>query len=276
MIVDAHIHLFRNGYTGFAGRSPLAGQSDTQAYEQLAAQHGIDAALVVCYEEAIDPGNNDFVRELAAGRPWISSVAYLPNEAKPGAARVNALLQDGHIGIALYLPDAAAVERVETWPRELWRHLDNARAIVSLNAPPEAIARLESLVERMAGCTFLFSHMGLPGRVDSLLSPGEAAARLDPLLRLAPLANVAVKLSGLYAIDPHPPHVRAQPFVDLLLERFSASRLHWGSDFSPVLEFSSFEQARLDDSLSGCDENDRRLIMGDGLAARIRAARPRS
>ncbi|MBL8597953.1 MAG: amidohydrolase family protein [Devosia sp.] len=274
MIADAHIHLFRNGYTGFAGASPLAGQTDVDAYERLMASSGVDRALVVCYEEEIDPGNNGFVRELAASRPWISSVAHLSNSASPSASRAAELLAAGHSGISLHLPDAAAVERVEAWPAAFWDRLDHARAIVSLNARPGAIARLQPLVERTPNCAFLFAHLGLPGRVDGILSPHQATERLAPLLKLAHLANVAVKLSGLYAVDPAPPHRTAAPVVDVLLERFPASRLHWGSDFSPVLDFAGLDQTLAVPGLAGLSAANRRLILGDALAARLAAVRP--
>ena len=56
------------------------------------------------------------------------------------------------------------------------------------------------------------------------------------MLTLAEFPNVAVKISGLYAIDPTPPHITAQPFIDLVFERFGSPNLHWGSDFSAALD----------------------------------------
>ena len=45
MIVDAHLHLFRNGY----GRFRAAGSAlEVDAYEQSMDRHGIAAGLVVC------------------------------------------------------------------------------------------------------------------------------------------------------------------------------------------------------------------------------------
>ena len=271
MIVDAHIHLFRRGYTGFAGPSPLGGQSDVAFYEQLIKRHGIDRALVVCHEEEIDPGNNAYVRELAATRPWIASVAYLSHRHVPGIEALDDLLAAGHIGVSLHLPDDEAARGVAAWPREVWERLERARALVSINAPPAAIAGLRALIERTPGCAFVFAHLGLPGRAGAILPQRAAEDRLAPLLELASFAHVSVKLSGLYAIDPAPPYVAAQPFVAAVLGRFSADRLHWGSDFSPVLEFAGFEQALGQAALADCSAAERRLIMGDGLAARLRA-----
>lgn len=273
MIVDSHLHLFRHGYGRFApGRIPLGDRTDLEAYEELRAIHDIEAGLVVCYEDdGIDPSNNAYVRDLAASRPWINSVSYLRPAPMPDRRGIEDMLRSGHCGIALYLPDAASAKTLSDWPADCWTRLSEARAIVSLNARPEATLHLRPLIERTAGCSFVFSHLGLPGPYPVAPDASRAAERLAPLLSLAALPNVAVKLSGLYAIDPHPPHRAAQPFVDLLLQRFGPENLHWGSDFSPVLEFEPFRRAFDLDCLSALTPWERRLIMGEGLSARLKA-----
>ncbi|MGP2490081.1 amidohydrolase family protein [Mesorhizobium sp. PUT5] len=273
MIVDAHLHLFRNGYGRFRGASPLGGATDLEAYAKLMHAHGISAGLVVCYEgEDIDPANNAYVREIAAANGWISSVAYLAPGPAPSAERIDALLGAGHCGVALYLPDAAAAGMLRDWPPEVWRHLDRACAVVSFNARMPAIAQLGPLVERAPDCAFLFSHLGLLGKWDSTPTRAEAAARLAPLLRLAGCANVGVKLSGLYAVDPVPPHEGARLYVELLTEHFAPADLHWGSDFSPVLDFASFQAAMAVPGLEPLSAADRDLVFGAGLARKIGAA----
>lgn len=274
MIVDAHLHLFRHGYGQFgSGKSPLGELSDLEAYERLRERHGIAAGLVVCYEDhGIDPANNAYVRDLAVERPWIHSVAYLRPSPAPARRHLESLIAAGHCGIALYLPDEAAAAAVLEWPAELWQALSDVDAIVSLNARPEATKCLRPLIERSGNCAFLFSHLGLPGRCQTAPDRAAAGECLGPLVDLATLANVGVKLSGLYAIDPHPPHPAALPFIDLLLERFDASNLHWGSDFSPALEFVSFEETIEVPRLASLPERDRALILGDGLAIKLQRA----
>lgn len=272
MIVDSHLHLFRDGYGQFAGPSPLGGASDVDAYERLMRDHRIDAGLVICYEDGgIDPANNAYVRELARTRGWIHSLAFLPVHGPPTHGDIEALLASGHAGIALYLPDEAAATALGAWSPEIWRHLSQARAIVSLNARPEATRHMRPLVEQADGCQFLFSHLGLPGRHETMPTPGEAATRLKPLLDLAGCPNVGVKLSGLYAIDPTPPHATARPFIDALLERFGPANLHWGSDFSPGLEFAPFDPQNEARYLDGLDAGERELVMGQGLMRKLRA-----
>ncbi len=275
MIVDAHMHLFRSGYGRFTQRGfPFPGMSDVEAYERLRGEHDISAGLVVCYEaEGIDPSINGYVRDLAATRPWIHSVAYMDAASTPGADRVAALLSAGHCGIALYLPDQSAAQALYAWPSETWRLLSDARAIISINARPEATGHLGRLVECASGCQFLFSHLGLPGRCEGTPIRGEAAERLSTLLSLAEFPNVAVKLSGLYAIDPTPPHAASQLFIEIVFERFGSPNLHWGSDFSPALDYVAFEQTIELPFLSALEHTQRALILGKNLAAKLKNVR---
>lgn len=271
MIVDSHLHLFRNGYGRFATQpSPLGDLSDIEAYERLREAHGIVAGLVVCYEaEGIDPANNAYVRGLAATRPWIHSVAYLSPSSAPSVEHVADLLAAGHSGIALYLPDEPSAKALYDWSPESWRRLSEANAIVSFNARPEATRHLGQLVRRAENCQFLFSHLGLPGRHETEPSREQAAERLSPLLGLSAFPNVAVKISGLYAVDPAPPHKAAPPFIDLLLGHFGPSNLHWGSDFSPALDYLTFGQTIELPFLSALTASERALIMGDALSKKL-------
>ncbi len=271
MIVDSHLHLFRNGYGRFATQpSPLGDRSDIEAYESLRETHGIGVGLVICYEaEGIDPSNNAYVRDLAASHPWIHSVAYLSPSSPPDAEGLANLLTAGHSGIALYLPDEASAEALQSWSAESWRALSDTNAIVSLNARPEATRHLGHIIRQAENCQFLFSHLGLPGRHDTEPSRGQTIERLSPLIDLAACPNVGVKVSGLYAIDPVPPHATAPPFIELLLEYFGVARLHWGSDFSPALDYMGFAETIELACLSALGDSERALILGEGLAAKL-------
>jgi predicted TIM-barrel fold metal-dependent hydrolase len=240
-----------------------------EVYERLRAVHGIAAALVVGYEgEGIDLGNNAYVRELAATRPWMATVGYVDVATSPGEGEASALLAAGHAGIALYAPDAATAEAVAALPAGFWQGLERGAAIISLNAPPEAIAGFRGVVERAPRCRFVFSHLGLPGAYRNAPAREDAEARIAPLLALAALPNVFVKISGLYAIsDPmHAwPHEAAAPFIDLAVERFGPGRCLWASDFAPALDFVSFAQTVDNPLLDGLSAAEREAVMGGNL-----------
>jgi len=266
-IADAHIHFFRRGFPGPYGASLL--RPDIEAYELLRAVHDIAAALIVGYEGlGIDPGNNAYIRELAATRPWMATVGHIDDIAAAGEATVETLIAAGHAGIALYAPDAVTARLVAARPAGFWKVLDRANAIISLNARPEAIAELGPVVAAAPNCRFVFSHVGLPGPHPSVPSRAAAEARIAPLLALAPMPNVFVKVSGLYAISvpEHAyPHEAARPFIDAVLDRFGARRCLWASDFPPALDLVSFAQTVDNPLLGELAPAERDAVMGGNL-----------
>jgi L-fuconolactonase len=263
---DAHVHLFDDGFAGVYGRLL---RDEPSLYEQLRLQFGIDRALVVGYEgEMPYLGNNAYVLALARGRPWIAPVAYLQPERPPSVESLRQLEDDGAVGYSLYLSEPSHARAVAAWSGALKRELQGQRAIISLNATPAATGSIAPFIDALDECTFLFSHLGLPGRFRRPPTRQEATARLQPLLALADRPNVAVKLSGLYAISEPPhdfPHLAARRFVDAVLGAYGPARLYWGSDFAPALDFVSFGQLvdeRLLDDLSVAEAAS---VMGENL-----------
>ncbi len=268
-LADAHIHLFSRGMRAENGGYVLGGASEVAVYESYRRVHNISAALVVGYEaDGIDPENNRFIRKLANERPWIATLAFVPVIPSLERGTATALLAEGHSGISVYLPEAEAGAAVAAWPDETWRALGDRKAVVSFNARPEGAAALAPLVERQTGCTFLFSHLGLPGHCPLRPDLPAARARIAPLLRFAELPWVMVKVSGLYAIGGKAaawPYEAASPFVDLVLSRFGASRCLWASDFSPALEHVSFAQTVENPWLDQLTQDEHDQVMGGNL-----------
>jgi predicted TIM-barrel fold metal-dependent hydrolase len=204
----------------------------------------------------------------------MSTLAYVDAEAATDAARLDELMELGHRGIALYVNDAATASAVDEWPTKSWRRLAQRGAIVSFNASPTGTQGLLDVVERASGCTFLFSHVGDPGRFATPPSADDAAHRLSALLRLARNDNVYVKISGLYAISEPAsayPHEAAWPFVDLVLEHFGPQRCLWGSDFSPCLDEVSFEQTIRNPVVDRLPAADYDRVMGGNLLQLLNA-----
>ncbi len=267
MLADAHLHLFRNGFPGVYGR-PLIG-SDIDVYEAFRARHDIAAGLVVGYEgDGIDPDNNAYIRGLAATRPWLATLAYVAPDSHPSADAIAALLDAGHAGLAVYIPDVAAAEAFAAWDEGPWRVLDERGAIVSFNVGLTEVGALTPVADAFPGCRLVVSHMGLPSARRTVPEHAAAEAELAPLLALATRPNVFVKLSGFYAVsDPaHDwPHAAAAPFVAALLARFGPERCLWGSDFSPALDHVSFAQSIMVPGLEAHDDATRAAVMGGNL-----------
>ena len=89
-LADAHIHFFRNGYRR-PGLPSMLGDAETAVYDALRQLHGLTLALAIGYQaDGIDPDNNAYIRGLAATRPWLRTLAYLPADSgasAPASAR---------------------------------------------------------------------------------------------------------------------------------------------------------------------------------------------
>ena len=264
MLADAHVHLFADGYAG----AP-AGSDELAAYERIRERHGISCTLVVGYEgEQRYAGNTEHVLALAEQRSWIAPLGFL-RDSPPGLELIRAVHAAGGIGFAIYLAGDEEGTAFAGWPPALRHELSGQAAVLSFNARPEAVAAADAALRDLDGCSLLFSHLGLPGRHDQVPSPAAARERLAPLLALAGRPNVAVKLSGAYAVAPYP-HAAAQPFVDLLLDAYGPERLLWGSDFSPALDHVSFVEATATHLLSSCTTQEIDAVMGGNLLRLLR------
>ena len=265
---DAHLHLFAEGFGGVTGSSP-AGGDETAVYEQLRRHHGIERSLVLGYEgEPRYVGNSDFVLSQARTRPWMAPLAYLPVAPAPTPATLRELLGRGAVGFALYPATPGEGRALSDWPPAAFAEVRRQRALVSINADPQTTAQMARIGEELDGCAVLFSHLGSPRRFPRPPRLSAAREHLAPLLVLAAHGNINVKFSGLYAVsapDHDFPHSAAKPFVDVVLEAFGPSRLLWGSDFAPALDFVSFAQLADSRLLSGCTRAEIDGVMGGNL-----------
>lgn len=267
-LADAHIHLFSSGYAGRLGASP-AGGDELEVYERLRASYQIECALVVGYEgEARYAGNSREILSWALKRPWMFPLPFLAVAAPPAAAELRDWREQGAVGYSIYLKTEGDGTAFAHWPASTLAELGAQRAILSFNATPAALARAKEVIVAIDGARAVFSHLGLPGRSGIVPTTVQARERLQPLLELAAHPHVAVKLSGLYAVSDPPykfPNDDAQPLVDVLLDTFGPSRMLWGSDFSPVLDYLSFAQVCDPRPLSACTPAEVQDVMGLNL-----------
>lgn len=228
MLADAHIHLFRRGLTGGS-----ADGAELREYVAIAERRRVDHALVVAYQGAPSTSrNNDEVLAATAEHPWLHPTAFL-DLADPPSARGLAAMLERVRGLSLYPPAEASLS-VALSAAHL-REIDRAAAIVSLNVPGSDFAAVGAFAADVPRATILLSHLG---------GAYERPGRMPPGLReLAALPNVAVKLSGLYAMDPMASHLAVVDRVEATLDAFGPGRLLWGSDYAPVLARLSEEQA---------------------------------
>lgn len=267
---DAHIHLFEKGFhVSFTGR-PGVTIDETALYASLAKDHRVRQALVVGYEgEEWATGNNDYVAGKAREHDWVRPTAFFRPDAPPDVAALERLRERRFVGISLYTYGEASVRAVAAIPDTTWSWLAEHRWLVSLNARVTDLAAWPAILERHQELRVLLSHLGVPARVKTPPPADEARRTMSDVLALAQYPGAHVKLSGFYAItDPDHayPHRAAWPFVETLLDHFTADRLLWGSDFTPSLDSLTFPQT-LDvfAEIPFLNDDHRRRIQGENL-----------
>jgi predicted TIM-barrel fold metal-dependent hydrolase len=270
---DSHIHLFRPGYAAKLPESCRRVQPDeVTLYQALREQAGVQQALVVGFEgEPWAAGNNRYLAEQAAHGSWIRPVAYVNNLARLDERTLAGWRQDAFVGVSMYLFSERDVAALQLVPDETWAWIAQNQWLVSVNSSGDRWAAWIPILERHPELTLLVSHLGLPTAVATAPDAMTARGELGTVCSLATYPDVRVKLSGFYALaEPHYayPHRAAWPYVEILLDAFGPSRLLWGSDFSPSLEWVSFPQtfALLAD-MPFLDEATRRQIEGENLLA---------
>jgi L-fuconolactonase len=101
---------------------------------------------------------------------------------------------------------------------------------------------------------------------------------LGPLLALASLPHVSVKLSGLYDIDAAYPHWAARETVARVVDAYGPSRVVWGSDFPVLLdalsELEAFDLPTWVHDILSPDELDQ--VLGGNLLAILAECDPGS
>lgn len=244
---DAHIHLFQPGYVAqFPEKCRRVQPDEVTLYQALAEQHNVQQALVVGYEgEVWAAGNNQHLAEIVTNHSWVKPVAFVQNPAQLNIAMLEQWQQADFVGLSIYVFSEESVADVSRVPDEVWGQLVQRRWLISVNSRGEFWTAWLSVLERHPELRVVVSHLGLPPAEEQPPTIAEACQALETVLALAKFPGVRVKLSGFYALTKPGysyPHQAAWPYVEALLEAFGSTRLLWGSDFSPSLEWLSFPQ----------------------------------
>lgn len=264
---DSHIHLFENGYRG--DRS--AGQ-ELREYSEYREQYGISSSLAVGYEgDELHRGNNAYLARLAPTLDWLHPLAYVAVEdGRAALAPLVELPRSLFAGIAMYVLDASSLAGLLSWSPADWAQVPPP-GIVSVNTVPALLPLIGEVAAAHPRLTFMISHFGSPR------APGEAeiTAAMADILRLALIDNVHVKASGYYALAERgwtrPQQAAA---TTAIVQAFGTDRVHWGSDFSPCLEATTFAAAVSPPGIEKLAPDERHAMQHESLAGLFRGLRP--
>jgi predicted TIM-barrel fold metal-dependent hydrolase len=265
VIVDTHVHVVARDETRFPLRPSGIGSQwfrehpiDAGEYLTIATAAGVERAVLVQAHGAYG-SDNAYVLDALTVAPDRFVGVVIVDPADPDApAHLRALAAvpgcqgvrlfgigpeppawfDGDAGVALW---DVAVE------------LD-LRMVATLLTPE--LPRLATMLTRHPGVPVVLDHCGFPD-----LQGGPPFAGAASLLALADHPGLHLKVTShvLESADAH-----AAAFVELLVDRFGAERLVWGSDYPQTHDRSYGELVALGrDACAGLSAADQARVLGE-------------
>lgn len=270
MRIDAHHHFWRpaRGDYGWLDQAPAAIVRDflPEDLTPLVRAAGIERTILV--QAAPSAAETTFLLELAARTPVVAGVVGWTDfegpdavirvrEAarRPGLLGLRPMVQDIEDERWLALPDLDPV----------FEAMADAGLRFDALVKPRHLPALRARIARHSGLRVVIDHGAKP---DVAGGRGFVAWR-DAMQALAAETEAFCKLSGL-ATEAAPGwrDEDLRPYVDVLIEAFSPSRLMWGSDW-PVLnlngDYLAWSRAA-DRLLAGLSPEDQARVRG-GTAA---------
>ena len=221
-----------------------------------------------------DGPRNDVVLEAARAHPdRFAVMGRIDNDPPPTREEIAKWReQPGMLGLRCSLsarqPDATLNDL--NW---LWVEAEKADIPLMLLVPHAMMQQVQEVAQRYPRLKLIMSHLGITsGDRDE-----KAFRDLDRLLALAPLPNVAVKVSALptYTSDRYP-YRALHPYLRRVYDTFGPKRMFWGTDFARLP--CSYRQAitMFTEEIPWLTEDDKEWIMGRGLCEWLRWPLPKS
>ena len=267
-IVDGQIHTWRGVNPDSLVAPHIAGEFDERRVLPLMDAAGVDKAILVT--TVWTDSGNDVQLDMARRHPdRFRVMGYLAIDDPESRGRLTTWLsQPGMVGVrasfsrrrhAVWLTDGTAD----------WFFEEAASAGVPVMAyAPLRVADLGAYARKHPELRLIADHMA----VRLTVTGAELKPYIDELVKLAPLENVAVKVSSLPHFSGEPyPHADVQPHLLRVIEAFGAGRCFWGTDLTwgadgkPLEPLYREAVSMMGVALEGLSQSERGSIMGAGI-----------
>ena len=254
MIIDTHCH---------------AGENWFEPVELLLHQmelNGVSRAVLVQHGGFYD---NNYLLDAAARHPGRFSIVVLVDEGSPSASDDLQMWSERGAGGVRLRPNS---------PSEIWRKAAQLDMVVSCRAEALDPVKFSEVISDLPSTMPVVLEHFMGARLEDT-DAKDGYKRIRPLLKIAELPNVYVKLGGLGEISYRPEVLNAKfqfeftpPIVEMILEAFGPSRTMWGSDYPPVSNREGYRNALhgIMDHPSIADPQQVNQIMGTTAAAVFR------
>ena len=236
--IDIHPHIISGDEARYP-RSPLFGkQSDwskerpVTAAELIAAMDaaGVDKAAVVqsstCYGF-----DNSYVADCCAEFPdRLVAVGSVDMQADDAPQRVREWVGRGVAGLRLFTGgstkdfDSSALDDPRSF--STWSLARELGLSMCIQTDPAGLAQIAGMAKRFPGVKIVLDHLGRPDVTD-----GPPYRKASSLFGLTPFENIYLKLTPRIFGDCRKGAATPETLFPLLVERFGAKRLAWGSNF---------------------------------------------
>lgn len=236
--IDVHCHVISPDREKYP-LAPLGGtQSDWSAKrsltpEQLLAamdEAGVGKAAVVQASTAYGHDSSylaDCIARFPKRLTGVFSIDPLADEALQAFDHWTA---KGMTGLRVFTT-GTTMPGQQTWLADeaafrIWKAAGEKRIPVAVQMTPKGIPLLEKIVQTFPQTNFLLDHFAR-----TTLDDGPPYAAAQPLFGLAQYSNVYLKLTSRVVEQCHSGKASAATFMPLVLEKFGAQRMLWGSNY---------------------------------------------
>jgi L-fuconolactonase len=278
LIVDSQVHIWgantpdRPWPARHAPHRPVPFSAENLLEEMNAAQ--VDAVIIV--PPGWEGDRNDLGLEAARLHPTRFAVMGRLDPTAPESRSMVSRLrnQPGMLGLrfTFHTPqmEPLLTEGHLGW---LWGEAEKHGVPLMLLVPPRLLPLVAEVAERHPGLRLTLDHMSIPrGKKDA-----EAFAHIDELVKLARLANIAVKATSLpyYTTEPYP-HASVHEPLRKVIDAFGPRRVFWGTDMTK-LPPGSYRQAvtLFTEQMPWLSRDDQEWVMGRGICEWLGWEHPR-
>lgn len=225
-LVDAHVHVFeRNPRFPFApGARPPAEDAPPEKLIALMRANGVARTVII--QVIHYKWDNSFLASVLKSYPTLFRGVCRVNPEDPAAPdELSRLTEEGFRGVRL----SPAADTTGDWIRgplmpPLWRRCNELKVPMTLLVPATRLPDLVPLIEANPELAVVIDHMAD--------CPLDRPDLLEHLLDLARFPRVFIKISDMWTLSKQPyPYPDAQDQVKRLMERFSAQRLMWATNW---------------------------------------------
>lgn len=266
MIVDSHVHVVGDPERYPLRPTALAGDSwyrsspvDAAGLAGLMADAGVEHAVLVQAVGAYSDDNSYVLAAAAADPDRFAAVVMVDPRGPQAEVALRRCVEQGAAGVRLFaVRDQDGSVDAPAY-RSLWVGAAAHRLPVVVTVWTAQLPGAAAMASAYPDLPVAIDHCAFPTLPDGL----------GPILELAALPNVSIKLTAHVLHDAVTAGERPEALVAALVETYGAQRVIWGSDFpqTPVASYRDVvEEGRR--AVAALADNDRECILG-GNARRL-------